>query len=258
MRTMLVLLLDLAFSSTALAQSGTGGMFHFFHGEDIDYWGQGLKVKDPLSLSDPGSREQEQKSEGFSGSSVVRNADSKPFAWSSYRNPRAPEFWDDGGDWIPPRPFREAAADPSKENVKEYLAWQSKKTEVLTKFQDALTQSVGQGAPLAQSPTRTLWSQLKIAYFYQTTCPHCRASRDTVEDARRLGAKTTFIQLDHKSEPPLHTPSIPYDKSWNEEFHVSSTPTWVFKMNSKTATHSGALTLSELESIVSTLSTEAK
>jgi len=222
--------------------------FQYFEGRDIDYWQEGKRVQDRLSPrawrepverkagEKPGSGE---KSETFSGSTLVRQGDAREFRWERYRDPRSAEFWDDGGDWIPPRPFREAAANPTPENVTQYLAWQGQKTQVVSGFQNALSK-------FNVAATFDRWSELRIAYFYQSTCSACRSAKDVVEQAKAKGVKFTFVQLDAGANPPLHEPSIPYSEEWKKNFNVEATPTWSLKLGPRTATFTGAVSFDEL------------
>lgn len=269
MPVLLSSLVATAVATAASGQQGTASLFDFFGGRDIDYWGEGRRVSGPATPAQAGAKPAPAGPAPYSGSSVVRAGDAKPFSWNSYHDPRTPEFWDDGGDWIPPRPFREAAAEPSPKNVSEYLAWQAKKTEVVGRFQQALTQGAALVLPQRPQPRRAgpspsaapaaaptadiPWHALKLAYFYQSACPHCRASKDAVEEARRLGVQVLFVQLDHGVSPPLHTPSVPYDQEWDETFHIASTPTWVLSLNGKTVKHTGAMSLADLRYVASTL-----
>lgn len=248
MRKALVLLINLfAFAPfTANAVELEKEFFQYFGGRDIDYWQQGNRVKDPYARRKvqadsqaPKSSLNEQKtgSDAFSGSTLVRQGDAKKFAWSRYSDPRAPEFWDDGGDWIPPRPFREAAADPTAENVQQYLTWQANKTAVVNRFQTALS---------AHAISFDRWKELSVAYFYQSTCAACRASVRVVDEALKRGAKFTFVQLDAGEHAPLHTPSVPYTAEWKKQFAVDATPTWFLKLGSRTATLTGSVSIDEL------------
>jgi hypothetical protein len=241
-----VLLINALFavSTTAHAQYGDEAFFRFFGNRDIDYWQTGKTVHDPLGGSvDAGNiavaptPTATPEPKIFSGSTVVREGDTKPFSWDRYRDPRAPEFWDDGGDWIPPRPFREAAANPTSENVGEYLAWQGRKTAVVAKFQNVLSEKA---LPFSD------WKKLSVAYFYQSKCPHCIASMAIVEEVKMRGAKFTFVQLDYAENAPLHKPSIPYTAQWKKSFPVEATPTWILKLGERTTTLTGSVSLEEL------------
>lgn len=226
MRLMLCLLL----SSKAWASP-----YNFFNGRDIDYWNEGRQIQNPI-LSSP------TLSEPQIGTNLIRSQDAKPFAWENYQDPSKAEFWDDGGDWIPPRPFREAASNPTRENIRSYLNWQEQKALLVARFQKALDQSASQ----EESPIP--WQEVKVLYFYQSSCPHCQGSRALIEELQKKGVVFTFVQLDQ--EPPLHHPSIPYDQSWAQEFSVSVTPTWVIKYQDHVTTRTGSLSLSDFKNIL--------
>jgi hypothetical protein len=242
----------LVVAASARAQAGDEGFFRFFGNRDIDYWQSGNTVHDALGgggvVSAPTPAASPQPTP-FSGSTVVREADAKPFSWDRYRDPRTPEFWDDGGDWIPPRPFREAAANPTNENVGEYLAWQSRKTAVVAKFQGALTEKA---LPFSN------WMALSVAYFYQAKCSHCIASMATVAEAKSRGVKFTYVQLDYAENAPLHKPSIPYTAQWKKSFPVEATPTWVLKLGERTKALTGEVSLDELAAGAASLQQERR
>lgn len=245
MHALLINALGLLTPLSAFAQEGTGGFFQFFHGKDIDYWNEGKQVRDPLSFAkDPLQNQEVFEKSSYSGSTLIRSGDSKPFHWKNYHDPRTPEFWDDGGDWIPPRPFREAAAHPTPENIQAYLQWQVEKTRVVERFQKELEQLV-----FAEKENKTQeidWKTLHIAYFYQSSCSSCRSSAAVVEKAKNRGARVTFVQLDFEDNPPLHENSIPYDASWQQNFSVQLTPTWLIKQGDEIRTVTGTLTFDEL------------
>ena len=300
---------SLILTKSSLSQEGTGGLFHFFNGNDIDYWGEGKMVKAPLSLvddspkggrieSETGSQKESQKdllSEKntgkqnlsvqnmsglngssssnddhnqkempFSGSSLVRSSDSKRFSWHNYQDPKNPEFWDDGGDWIPPRPFREAAALPSNENIDAYLAWQMKKTEVTTRLQEAigvradvlLKRFENTRTKISRTEPRVSqipWTSLQVAYFYQSTCPVCNESIPLVEELQKRGVKFHFIQLDFDTKAPLFANSLPYDREIQKQFNIKATPTWIFKVGQNSVMKQGRLSLKEIMKILEDL-----
>lgn len=265
----LLINLQVLVAPMAFAQEGTGGLFQFFGGADIDYWREGKRVRDGLSIAGTPTPSEtpvpgREKASSFSGSTLVREADAKPFSWDSYRNVRAPEFWDDGGDWIPPRPFREAAANPTQENITQYLDWQVRKTHVVNRFQEALTlvgskQSSQRKETQSEGPSPSFsWRTLRVAYFYQSSCGHCRNSAPVVEKAQSLGAKVTFVQLDAGANPPLHRNSIAYDAAWAKSFPISSTPTWVLKVQGATETVTGELSLEKLARHATSLASQRK
>lgn len=236
---------SLLLSVPAMAEEPTG-FFNFFGGKDIDYWQEGKIVKDHFATRRSAVAADKKTQEAFQGANVLRHGDSKKFSWDTYKDPSAPEFWDDGGDWIPPRPFREAAANPTPENVQNYLTWLAQKGMVVTRFQEALA-SASMPSKYEQRGISIPWQRVEVKYFYQSSCPHCQSSKPTVEKLPALGANVRFIQLDFGLEPPLHQPSEPYDASMRSEFQISVTPTWILRIGSETTKVTGSLTPSDLE-----------
>lgn len=231
--------------SSLLYAQDSASLFHFFGGKDIDYWHEGKEVKKNPTFK----QKENSKIEAFNGSNILRHGDSKKFNWEVYQDPSAPEFWDDGGDWIPPRPFREAAANPTPENIKNYLDWMSAKGMVVTRFQNALARSLTPDEPESPLP----WGKLEIKYFYQSSCPHCKNSVPIVHELINRGVKFSFIQLDAGDLPPLHVPSQPYTPPLKEAFPVSVTPTWYLRHGKDISKITGALSLTEISQFFKTL-----
>lgn len=252
MRKMHVLLISILGIQSPVVSAKSDSSFQFFDGKDIDYWNEGKRVH--TSLVDTFDVEKEnqstEKKNDFSGANTIRSSDASPFDWKKYNNPRSPEFWDDGGDWIPPRPFREAAANPTTENINEYLQWQVRKTAIVERFQSALSKHENPQKRNEESKNEDVkkedntekntssinrfnWSKLKVAYFYQTSCPHCRSSISVIERIKSFGAEVKFIQLDSDVNPSLHENSIAYDQDMDKLFKIKSTPTWYLKLGNK-------------------------
>jgi thiol-disulfide isomerase/thioredoxin len=225
----------------------------FFSGSDLDFWREGKKVQPfvpPIVQKAPpraptGTASGVEELPPPSGS-IIRQRDALPFDWSRYEDPSSPEFWDDGGDYVAPRPLREAVANPTPENLQRYTAWQAKRLAVIAVFGERLAQ-FGAGvtspvptgpsggslarsaAPANQAATRIPWRELDLLYFYQSSCPHCRAEKEHVEDLARRGVRVSFVQLDAGDLPPLHPRSVPYTASLSMQFGITATPTWVFR-----------------------------
>jgi thiol-disulfide isomerase/thioredoxin len=250
----------------------------FFGGTDIDYWKEGPRPmarpllpqpaqKKPEEKPGAGAREQEKVA---IATSLIRASDSKPFSWSDYSDPKSITFWDDGGEWVPPRPFREVAANPTADNVQNYIAWLSKKGEVAAKVQTAVNDRTGAAQPIAQkapasSPVLSAYTsgsapakaasevdmrKVDIVYFYQSTCPHCRRSAQVIEDLKRMGARVIPVQLDYQTEPPLHKGSVPYSDRLKAEHPVSATPTWILSYRNQTFQREGSLTIPDIYEII--------
>lgn len=210
----------------------------YFDGKDLDYWGEGKKVLPFVpSLKTPGP---EASSSAPPSGSIIRQRDAEPFDWKHYENPSSPEFWDDGGDYIAPRPLREAVANPTPENLQKYAAWQARRLAVVAEFnQKLVAHTLGvdarTGAELdrgSRQHKKTNHGDLRevsLLYFYQSSCPHCQAERERVEALRRRGVQVTFVQLDSAENSPLHEPSVPYSPELSRQFAITATPTWVFR-----------------------------
>ena len=253
-----VLLFSIIFQFSASAES-----FHYFDGRDIDYWHEGKMVKDDF-LEELGftnnNQATKEKQKSFSGSTAIRGKDNEKFNWKNYKDPKNPEFWDDGGDWIPPRPFREAVANPTPENIDAYMNWIKTKTAMLDRFNVALKtyvhghtiepqvqiEKTSLNQNLSQRNISIDWRQFQVAYFYQTSCPHCQKSIPVVRRLQNLGAKMTYIQLDSRKYEPTFPNSIPYTKELDEKFHVNSTPTWFIKYRNSFTSLGGERSLEEL------------
>jgi hypothetical protein len=188
---------------------------------DIDYWNTG---------DSPGQRapgETEQKPEAtpshFSGSTLIRDGDRKPFSWKDVLDPRNPAFWDDGGTHIPPRPFREAMVNPSPENIRLYQQWIEKKSALLARFDEAIEKDTLQKAARGLD-----LSTIEAFYVFSDSCPACQKDAPTVASLTRLGLRVRPIHLEgtpsalhpDASGPaslPAHAPA------------PNVTPTWVFQ-----------------------------
>ncbi|HYX31590.1 MAG TPA: hypothetical protein VE954_00660 [Oligoflexus sp.] len=261
MQKLLAALCSFAMAATlANAQS-------FFGGTDLDYWKEGPRpMARPLKPElqkpketgrTPDSKEAEKVT---IATSAIRANDTRPFNWSDYSDPKSIFFWDDGGDWAPPRPFREVASNPTPENVNQYITWLNKKGEVAARVQSALDERVSEGRPKPSSqspnpqPTRPRREldlrKLDLIYFYQTTCPHCQRSVGVVEQLRKMGARVIAVQLDYKIEPPLHKGSVPYTDKLRSEHPISATPSWIFSYENQTFNREGFITISDIYDIV--------
>ena len=111
MRNLLVALINLFMMYSTTYANGQSSAW--FGGTDLDYWREGKKIQiHNGTVTEPLSQIQIKKSD----SSVIRAHDSEPFDWKNYEDPKNILFLDDGGTYIPPRPWREVVANPSPEN----------------------------------------------------------------------------------------------------------------------------------------------
>lgn len=231
----------------------------FFDGQDIDYWSEGKQVKPFIPQARPVT---EKQSSLLPSGSLIRQRDALPFDWKKYEDPKNPEFWDDGGDYVAPRPLREAVANPSQENLEKYAEWQARRVAVLAEFnRKLLLQNAAQkDSRISEKKTRSEQSrarlnlkEVQLLYFYQSSCPHCQAAKAQVEELRRKGVQVTFIQLDSEESPPLHQPSVKYSSSLSKQFAVSATPTWVFRRRESSVRLQGAQSDEEIRREISKL-----
>ena len=211
----------------------------YFGDSDIDYWREGKKVKPFLPAFLPQKIE---TAKPVPTGSIIRQSDALPFDWKNYDDPKSAEFWDDGGDYVAPRPLREAVANPTPENLEKYANWQAKRLVVIAEFnQKLVAHSIAESTASNSSPNKkyasfTLRSAIKInlrevslMYFYQSSCAHCQAEKEKVEELKRKGVQVTFVQLDADENAPLHRPSVPYSAALSKQFAITATPTWVFR-----------------------------
>ncbi len=228
----------------------------FFDGKDIDYWREGK-----LSGSGVGGLGKDAKvSPPLPPSSSIRESDKSPFDWKKYEDPSNVEFWDDGGDYVAPRPLREAVANPTRENLEKYLEWQAQRLVVLGRFNEKLAElqfskdngkssKKSGGEPPSkrdETPRKAAirYPEVTLLYFYQTSCPHCQASKPEVESLQKKGVRVSFIQLD--GLPPLHPGSLPYNLTLKNQFDIQATPTWIFRRKESVARFEGRKSYEEL------------
>lgn len=243
---------------------------NYFQGKDIDYWREGKTVK-PLVPGLTSSKEDLQKP--LPTGSIIRQSDALPFDWRRYEDPKHPEFWDDGGDYVAPRPLREAVANPTPENLEKYAAWQAKRLVVIAEFNQRLvTHSLSQESSRTLSLSQTTHStsnfvtsmpgkkekkidlrEVSLLYFYQSSCPHCRASEAQVQALQQKGVNVTFIQLDGPENPPLHHPSVSYSAQHSKHFAITATPTWIFRRGANAVRLQGTQSEEDLQREISSL-----
>ena len=265
-------------SMQARAQTSLENDAPYFGGRDLDYWNEGKRVQKSFPSTKSNAQSNGQKNANLPPptGSIIRQRDALPFDWKNYENPSSPEFWDDGGEYVAPRPLREAVANPTKENVDKYLDWQAKRLEVLATFNQKVANQALSGllnqAPVPNSVSGSAttrqtnvevpapqrkpipWREIELLYFYQTSCPHCRESKPVVEELVRRGVRVSFIQMDADKNPPMHTRSVPYSRRHSEQFAVTSTPTWIFRRRNEVLRLSGSQSLLDLESEAQKLS----
>jgi hypothetical protein len=237
----------------------------WFKNPEIDYWNEGRKPKP--AKADP---------EKPKSSEAPQPAGEPPFQWEDYEDPSTDAFWDDGGNYRPPRPLRVAAANPTPENVGRYLRWQKRKIQAISTLQAEVTRQVGvvpegvelepggrvvatrddgvvdadaaeQAAILDRNPEPIDWRRVEIVFFYSSDCPHCRASVETARALRQQGSKVIPVQVDWQKHAPLMPTSVPYTADIAKEQPVDAVPLWVVAYHGNRITLEGEVSLQTIE-----------
>lgn len=231
---------------TTLIWSTTGfGGSYFSH--DIDYWNRG---QERLPQAQPNTEEQKDNTPAeFSGSTLIRAGDSKPFSWKDVLDPQSPAFWDDGGTHIPPRPFREVMVDPSPENIRLYQQWIEKKAALLARFEEALEtdrlQEAARGLDL---------SSVEAFYVFSDSCPACQRDAPHLAVLSRAGLRVRPIHLDG-TPSALHPGSDDIRSLPRSAPRPAVTPTWILQTPAGIRVLEGARSpLSVISSLVPPLS----
>jgi thiol-disulfide isomerase/thioredoxin len=238
----------------------------WFNGRDIDYWNENKN----LNTDKP----TDNKLNEIQGGASIRYKDTEPFDWNNYSTPSKIEFYDDGGDFVPNRPWREVMSNPTKENIERYMAWQSKKIELSNNISKIMSESSGMPIPLVKQPKLDLknlssqnepaivnhvikWNTLQVLYFYKSSCHFCQASAPTVAALKEHHVLFIPVQLDWKENPPLYSESVKYDENLEDTYKVKGTPTWVIKRadksNSEPLTIEGYMSDAELENSIKSI-----
>ena len=221
----------------------------FFSRPELDFWNEARPSSESEAPQEP-----------------TRPLDAGEFRWEDYDDPTKDVFWDDGGNYLPPRPLRMAAANPTPANVANYLRWQRRKMEVVA----ALTREVqrqsaaGQGPMAPPSVTSVSvtppeadairengepidWRRLELVFFYRSDCSHCQASLATVQELEARGAKVIPVQVDWRARPPLIPGSVHYTKEISQEQPIDAVPTWIASYQGERLNMQGNVTVQSIE-----------
>jgi hypothetical protein len=199
----------------------------------------------------------------------ARKLDQREFRWEDYTDPTNDAFWDDGGDYVPPRPLRVAAANPTPENVAKYLTWQRRKLDTIAALQKQVEQQVAaeesvsprapepppapppqgmsEGAPVSDSTLPFDWGQVEVVFFYGSYCPHCQKSVEVVKELEHRGAKVIPVQVDWQQRPPLLPGSAKYTADIAKAQPVQAVPTWIASYGLNQITLQGEVTVESME-----------
>ena len=252
-------LLSILFANQAMPQSIT------YFSKDIDYWNDGHSI----GSTNPSQHHHDNENPQNDNPSQIRSLDAQPFNWKNYIGDKAIEkasFWDDGGNYIPPLPFRELAANPTQENAKNFITWLNKKNSVITDVNKVLSennenkiQTINTSSNINNLSTQDEkenkiekidWKNATIVYFYSSTCPHCRKEKSVIDYLIKLGAKITPVQIDFGDQAPVYENSIPFDKKLASDFQVKSVPKIFLKYNNSVIVFDGE---TSIESIINSI-----
>lgn len=257
----------LLFFSLVIPLCASAAPIHWFGGRDLDYWNEGRMVRG--ANTNAFVDESELLSKIPVTDSIVRSADFLPFDWNHYKNPMSPQFWDDGGNYVPPRPLRIVAAFPTNENIANYKEWQRHKNEIISNLSRVLgsagataqdekqldrnsnlqrtTAHEGPGRSTAQAPTRIVdWSKVTTTFVYRSSCPHCLRQIKIIENLRARGAKIMSLQLNSEAERPSIANSHPLSNAEAQRLNINVTPTLFLSANSKSIRIEGYATAGQL------------
>jgi len=220
---------------------------------EIDYWNEQAEARRTAAAARPSER-------------PLRPMDAGEFRWEDYEDPTTDVFWDDGGDYVPPRPLRVVAADPTPANVARYLRWQQRKLEVISALDEEVARQLasapkrarpapaqqravapGEAEAIRQGGAPIDWRRLDVVFFYSSDCPHCQASVETVRALEGLGARVIPVQTDWRQRPPLLSGSVPYDEQIAREQPIEAVPTWIASYGGDRVTMQGAVTVQSIE-----------
>jgi thiol-disulfide isomerase/thioredoxin len=243
----------------ALGVAADASAQEYFAHEELDYWREyKVQARAPDENGPPTP---------VAERPAVRRIDQQPFDWRDYENPDTEQFWDDGGDFVPARPLRVAAANPTPENVGRYLEWQKRKLEVIGALQAAVAKVAEPGAqPVTPGPAQpggrsvatstpqaigpggvvpgaepVVWSEVELVLFYRSDCPHCVASIPTVDALRAEGARVVAVQIDWRDRPPVFAGSVPYTAEIAAMEPVEAVPMWVANYRGSRAVMQGEM-----------------
>ena len=212
----------------------------WFNGSDIDYWGENKKIQ----IDNNQQNNLKKNNNVISFNSEIRAKDKEKFNWSNYKNPSNIEFYDDGGDFVPNRPWREVLANPTKENIKNYMEWQSKKISITNEVSKLMAENADTPIPLSQQPSLDInklskinqvnekkinWQSLQVLYFYKTKCVFCQKSIPIVETLKEHNVLFIPVQLDWKDSEPIYKESVNFDEKLQKAYQIKGTPTWIIR-----------------------------
>jgi len=204
--------------------------FDYFD-DQIDYWRE--------SKSSSKTTRKLKKRPKQDKSSVNKKAQ---FNWSRYLNPQTKEDFKDvfrEGNYAPPDPLLELAKNPTKENIKNWLAIGDKKNEIMSRVQSKIaeylksqkTNAVVRKTQIKPQVAKNLTNanldlnRFKFRLYFESTCPHCRRMLETVKTLHKLGFYVELRQIDRNfnQTKSLPFPVIPVS---NKELQAKKINAW--------------------------------
>ena len=138
----------------------------------------------------------------------------KPFSWSDQLDIEKDQFFKEG-DYIPPAPLIEALRRPTKENIENFEKWQAMRNLLLERYEAARLQYVAKnGASIPRAPALAEVNtgdinKYRYLFYFESTCPHCHAMFQTINEMVRGGAYVEAIRID-KGEGEVRGLEIPW------------------------------------------------
>lgn len=211
----------------------------FWGDADIDWWNDGKTI--PRISIDKLNKPKDMSKEELK------------IYWAKAHDPRFAEFWDEKA------PVRVAVADPSDENVKNYMEWEKIRSSYFAKFHTKL-----QSFAAIEEFKRTEkehkgfldipWNQVRIIYFYSSMCHACKQNIDEIRTLEKFGSNITYVQIG--GGEPLHQGSIPWDSNMKDKFKITGTPTAFLRFRNKFSVLEGQKTFSEYAKIIRSIKDE--
>ena len=204
--------------------------FDYFN-DEIDYWGE------PNS-----ARKTTQKLKKRPKQDKTYVNKKSQFTWSRCLNPKTKEDLKEvfrEGNYAPPAPLLELAQNPTRENIKNWLAVGDKKNEIMSRVQAKIAEYLKSQKASAVKNKAKLKSQVskskvianldlnrfKFRLYFESTCPHCRRMLETVKKLHEFGFYVELRQIDRNFNrtKSLPFPIIPVS---NKELQAKKISAW--------------------------------
>jgi len=230
-------------SSSALAESPSGGEVQYFKDPELDYW----KTSEPAPKVKPAANNTEKK---VTTNPPIPN-NGKAFQWNKYLSPSNDEFFKEG-DYTPPAPFMEIARNPSDANIENWFKYLETKNELLRNLQQRLGEystihpqpGLANYAPSvpkivdeevmaktqarveAPVPIKADSKNFRMRLYFDSHCPHCQKMLGTVAELMRMGYWVELKQVDKDTSIRAKIPFAVSDAAPEElkRYQIESVP----------------------------------